>query len=70
MESNQIQRNKPIPRDTRFLTKKPKPYCGKGRASSTNGADLTVCLHVEEYKQIHIYYPSQNSSPNGSKTSR
>ena len=30
------------------LTKKPKPYNGKGRASFINGAGLTGCLHVEE----------------------
>jgi hypothetical protein len=26
---------------------------------------VTVCLHVEEWKQIHIYHPEQNSSPIG-----
>ena len=37
---------------------------GKMKASSTNGAGLTGCLHVEESKQMHIYHPAQNSSPN------
>jgi hypothetical protein len=32
------------------LTKKPKLYNGKGKASSTIGAGLTGCLHVEEWK--------------------
>jgi hypothetical protein len=33
------------------LYKKPKPYNGeKKKASSTNGAGLTGCLHVEECK--------------------
>jgi hypothetical protein len=26
--------------------------------------------HVEEYKQNHIFYPAQNLSPDGSKTSK
>ena len=50
------------------LTKKPKPYSGKKKASSTNGASLTGSLSVEECKLIHIYYPAQSSSPSGSKT--
>jgi hypothetical protein len=29
------------------LTKKPKPYRGKGRTFSTIGAGLTRCMHVE-----------------------
>jgi hypothetical protein len=29
---------------------KPKPYNEKKKASSTNGADLIGCLHVEECK--------------------
>ena len=40
--------------NTLFLTKKPKPYNGKMKASSTNGAGLTGGLHVEECKYIHI----------------
>ena len=38
------------PRGTWCLTNKTKPYTGKGRASSINGAGLTGCLHVEECK--------------------
>jgi hypothetical protein len=41
----------------------------KKKASLTYGAGLTGCLHVGKCKQIHIYHPVQNSSPNGSKTS-
>jgi hypothetical protein len=41
----------------------------KEKASSTNGASLTGCLHVEECKYIHIYHPAQNSSASRSKTS-
>jgi hypothetical protein len=37
------------------LTKKPKPYTGKKKAFSTNGADLTGSLHVEECKLTHFY---------------
>jgi hypothetical protein len=51
------------------LTKKPKPYNGKGRAFSTNGAGLTGCLHAEECKKIHLYQTAPNSSPNGSEIS-
>ena len=29
----------------------------KKKTSSTNGASLTGCLHVEECKQIHNYHP-------------
>ena len=38
--------------DTWFLTKKwkPKQCNGEKKPSSTNGAGLTRCLHVEEYK--------------------
>ena len=44
-------RNKPISHmDTWFVIKKPKPYNGKKKVSSTNGAGLTGCLHVEECK--------------------
>jgi hypothetical protein len=32
------------------LTKKSKPYNGKKKASSANGAGRTEYLHVEEYK--------------------
>jgi hypothetical protein len=32
------------------MTKKPKPYNGKKKASSTNGAGLTGYQHVEECK--------------------
>lgn len=34
--------------DTGLLTKKPKPYNGKMKASSTNDADLTGSLNIEE----------------------
>ena len=27
--------------------------------SSRNSADQTQCLHVEEFKKIHIYHPVQ-----------
>jgi hypothetical protein len=30
--------------------KKPKPYNGKKKASSTSSTGLTGCLHVEEWK--------------------
>jgi hypothetical protein len=40
--------------DTWFLTIKPKPYCGKKKTLSANGAGLTVGLHVKECKLIHI----------------
>jgi hypothetical protein len=33
--------------------------------SSTNGAGLPGCLHVEERKLIHIYHLVQSSSPSG-----
>jgi hypothetical protein len=57
------------PMDTYILIKKPKPYNGKKKASSTDGAGLSGCLHIEECKKTHIYDPAQNSSPSGSKTS-
>jgi hypothetical protein len=44
------------------LTKKPKPYNGKKKASSTNGAGLPG------YRGMQIDL-AQNSSPSGSKTS-
>ena len=34
--------------DTGSLTKKPKIYNGKKKASSINGAGLTGCLYVEK----------------------
>ena len=43
------------------MTKKLKPYNGKRRGSSINGAGLTGCLHLEECKYIHNNYPAQNS---------
>jgi hypothetical protein len=33
---------------TLFLTKKPKLYNGKKKASSTNGPGITGCLNVDE----------------------
>jgi hypothetical protein len=41
--------------------KKPKPYNGKKKTCSTNGAGLTVCLHEEDckLKLIHIYHLPQ-----------
>ena len=36
------------------MTKKPKPYNGKGKASLTNPAGLTVYQHVEK-KNIYVY---------------
>jgi hypothetical protein len=35
---------------TSSLTKKTKIYNGKMKASSINGAGLTGCLYVEEWK--------------------
>ena len=32
----------------------------RNKASSTNGAGLTGCLHEDECKQIYIYHPAQN----------
>jgi hypothetical protein len=55
--------------DTWFLIKKPEIHSGKKKASSTNDAGLTGCLHIEKCKQIHIYHPEQNASPSGLKTS-
>ena len=57
------------PINTWFLSKKPKLYNGKKKASSTNGAGITECRNVEEYKEIHIYSHAQNSSPNVSTIS-
>jgi hypothetical protein len=51
-----------------FIYKGNKNTHCKNIASSTNDADQTVRLHVEEWKKIHIYHPVQNSSPSGSKT--
>ena len=55
--------------DTWYLIKKPKPYKGKMKASSTNGAGLTGCLLVEEYTVINIYQLAQNSSAKTPKAS-
>ena len=41
----------------------------KKKASSTNGAVITGCQPVEEWKWIHIYCYAPNSSPYGLKTS-
>jgi hypothetical protein len=41
------------------LIKKAKQYNGEKKAPSTNGAGLTGCQHVKEYKKIHIYHPAQ-----------
>jgi hypothetical protein len=44
--------------DPLFLTKNSKPYNEKEKkASSTNHAFLTRCLHVK-YKKYHIYLPA------------
>jgi hypothetical protein len=40
----------------------------KKEASSRGCAGLIGCQHVEEYEEIHIYLPVQNSSISGSKT--
>ena len=42
--------------NTWFFTMKPKFYNEK-KASSTNGAGITGCQHVEECKYIHIFPP-------------
>ena len=39
-----------IPMNTWFLTKKLKVYNGRKKASSTNGAGITGCQPVEEWK--------------------
>jgi hypothetical protein len=49
--------------------KKPELYNGKKKASSRNGASVTQCEHVDEYKEIHTYHLAQNSSPSKSKAS-
>ena len=49
------------------MTKKQKFYHRKVTAPWTNDTGLTACLHVEEFKWIHIYYPEQKSSSSGSK---
>ena len=46
--------------ETWSSTKKTKPYNGKKKAFSTNGADQTGGLHVKECKLIHIYYLVKN----------
>jgi hypothetical protein len=51
------------------LTKELKPSNGKKSIFSTNGAGSTGNQHVEECKLIHSYFPVQNSSPSGSRTS-
>jgi hypothetical protein len=48
-----------------FFSKKPKPYHEKKKASSTNGAGVSV----EECQLFHVYHSAQNSSPSVSKTS-
>jgi hypothetical protein len=50
---------------------KPEICYGTGgeKISSTNGAGLTRCWYVVEWKSIHIYHLAQNSSPSRSKTS-
>jgi hypothetical protein len=61
VELNQRPRNKPITYGHLIFDKEAKPYNGKGRDSSTNDADITECLHVEECKFTYIYHPAQNS---------
>jgi hypothetical protein len=51
------------------LRKKPEIHTGKEKESSTIRAGQTGCLYVEEYTYINTYYPVQNSTPNGSRTS-
>ena len=55
--------------NTWFLKKMLKVYNGKKNSSSTNGAGISGCQLVEEWKQIHIYHHAQNSSPDGLKAS-
>jgi hypothetical protein len=43
-----IQKQNHTLTDTWCLTKKPKIYNGKKKASSINGAGSTVCLSVEK----------------------
>jgi hypothetical protein len=46
-----------------------KSQSGKKTAYSTNGAGLSGCWHVEEWKLIHSYLLVQSSNPSGSRTS-
>ena len=41
---------------------------GEKTASSADDVGQTECPHVDESKKIHTYHPTQNSTPNGSKT--
>ena len=52
-----------------FSTNELKLYNGRKKASLTNDAGITGCQPVEEWKYIYIYHHSQNSNPNGIKTS-
>jgi hypothetical protein len=47
--------------DTWILIKKPEINNGKKKDSLTNDTDLTIFLHIEECKKIHIYHPEQHS---------
>ena len=51
--------------DTWSLTKMPKQYSGKKKASSTKCDHLTESLYVEECKLIHIYhlYKAEHQGP-------
>ena len=46
------------------MINKPERYNGKKKkkTSSANGAGLTGYLNIEEFKEVHMYYPVQNSS--------
>ena len=68
-QRNQIIDPEVDPRTYRHLifVKETKNIKWKKKASSTNG--LIRCLSVEEWKQIYICYPAQNSSPVGSNNS-
>ena len=52
-----------------ILTKNPKWYNGKRKASLTNDVGITKYHHVEDGKWIYIYCHAQNSSPCGSRNS-
>jgi hypothetical protein len=52
-----------------IFNKEAKIIQQKKKASSTNGASLTGCQHVDECKKIHIYHPAENTCIGRSKTS-
>lgn len=43
-----------------YFTTKLKIHTREKTASSNDGTGQTGCLHIEEFKQLHIYHPAQN----------